>query len=248
MKSVIVGLAILLSWPAQSDCLIRLPVSGERPPFYQLRQQQWQGQSIEWLQAVAHQLNCRTKIIELPWGRSLKMLMDGELEMMTNLSMTGERQSTLTFIGPHATERMMLLLLKSQPKLQHVTQLTQLSKPIAVLAKGYYGADFSKLEPELNLKEKLLKLQSSEQLQALASSGRIAGLMEDEQLIKYWFRTGLLDESAYQPMLLVHQNPVYLAFSKKQFSDSQLQHLQLWWQKLSSASTQFGEHTLTPLD
>ena len=71
-----------------------------------------------------------------------KLLQQGELDVVSQLSFNPQRAETIAFIGPHLTERLFLIANPATvPPLQQLSDLTKwlLSAQIAVLNGAYFG-------------------------------------------------------------------------------------------------------------
>jgi polar amino acid transport system substrate-binding protein len=227
-------LLLSMSFCVAAKCQIDVPVMGELPPYYVFKNGQWEGQGISIFKDIATKLGCKLKIIEVPWGRALEMLKDGELSVMTNLTYTVDRSRYLKFIGPHAHENLVLFIKKDQPRINSLSELHKLDKPIAILANGYYGPVIDGLNLDPQLEKKIIKLPSSKQLKYMSNSERTAGFIEDEQVIRFWASEDLIDLRSFHPMTTVYQGPIYIALSRKKFTEQQIMKINQWWLELQS--------------
>jgi polar amino acid transport system substrate-binding protein len=234
MRSLTCLLLSSFSLCVAAKCLLEVPVTGELPPYYILNNGKWEGQGISIFKGISVELGCELKIIEVPWGRALEMLKDGELSLMTNLTYTEERSKHLEFIGPHAYENLVLFVKKDQPQISTVSELYKLDKPIAILANGYYGPMIERLNQLSTFEDKIIRLPSSKQLKHMSNSERTSGFIEDEQVIRFWASEDLIDLKNFHPMTTVYQGPIYIALSRKKFTEQQRMKINQWWLELQS--------------
>lgn len=233
MKITLVFFAsMLLGWNSVHACVLTMPASDGRPPFFdqQAPERSWQGLGVDWLVEISQQLNCRPKLVELPWGRALHMLQKGQLDLMTNLTKTKERERYLDFIGPHNIEKLVLLLNKSEKHITHLDELSQLNGQIAILANGFYGEEFQSLyQNNSEFRRRIVPVSSSKTMKMMLATGRVSGLIEDEQVITQWLQHKLPAADFYSP-LTVSATAVYIGLSKKALSKQQRDQIRSWWQ------------------
>jgi len=215
-------------------CSLTLATSGQLPPFYQYTESGWQGFSIHWLNQISSFLGCEAKLVDLPWPRALSQLKAGQIDLMTNLSKTAEREPDVDFIGPVSMENMVLLLEKDAPELTELSQIPSLQGQIAVVTNVFYGDEFKRLNESAEFQSHLVKTQSSLKLKQLLISKRVLGIIEDLQVLQQWHQAGLLDLNQYQPVKMVHQSPIYIGLSKKSLRDGQRQRIRAWWQQYAA--------------
>ncbi len=240
MLQVVIGTAVMLSlWSAQAvGCNLRLGVETHFPPHIIQSDNGWSGLSIELAQRLAREVDCDLTLIESPWLRAMRQIDNGELDVISHLTFSNERLERFAFIGPHHLEQIFLVAdPDTTPALSSVEQLTQDVdlNAIAMLNGAYYGEDFARLQAEPGLKRQLVYINNSLDKMALLSAGRVNAVLEDLSVLRYWQTEHHDTPSRYQPLLAVHQGPVYFGFNKKTLSATQLQQLDSAWQKLHSS-------------
>ncbi len=82
-KRVLSALAamVLLCSASIQACVLRMAAETDFPPHLILREQGWQGQSVELLQLLAKEVGCELVFVNSPWLRSLAQLKSGELDL-----------------------------------------------------------------------------------------------------------------------------------------------------------------------
>lgn len=150
-KRVLSALAamVLLCSASIQACVLRMAAETDFPPHLILREQGWQGQSVELLQLLAKEVGCELVFVNSPWLRSLAQLKSGELDLVSHLSYSDARKADFAFIGPHHIES--IWLIGDPSKLPKIEQLNDLSDKvdlgrIAKLNGAYYGEQFELLE------------------------------------------------------------------------------------------------------
>lgn len=190
-------------------------------------------QSYALLDALVAKVSCQLKPLALPAGRAIKMLEDGSLSVMVGMSETTERSQFSFFVGPHHIERMMVV---GRAQLQHkVTDLYQLlNSPglISVTEGAYYGPQWHKvLLHNPALQNRLFYASGNQQKLAMLASDRVVASFEDELIIDEMLQQAELSQR-YVKLFVLHENPVYFAFSRRAISPELLQQLQYHWQQM----------------
>lgn len=236
-KRLLSGLAAvaLFSSGLTQACVLRMAAEIDFPPHLILKDQRWQGQSVELLQLLAKEVGCELQFINSPWLRSLAQIKSGELDVVSHLSYSEARKNDFAFIGPHHVES--IWLIGNPAKLPKVSALTDLSQNvdlgrIAELNGAYYGEEFELLKQNPFFARQLVSISSIQDKLALLEAGRVNAILEDESVLYYWQTHQYKNAKNYQPLVLVYQSPVYFGFSKKTLSKAMLVKLQKAWQKL----------------
>lgn len=228
-------LALLLASTASSaaqPCVLRFAIDTPFPPHIILDDAESHGLNVRMLQALASEVGCELRLVKSPWARALKLLKQGEIEVISQLSYNSERAKDLYFIGPHHQERMWLIADPStQPALRQLADLRHWPAGwlLAMLNGGYFGEQFRQLQSDVYFNRHLLPILSNQDKLALLSSGRVQAVLEEEFA---WYWRVQQQPSPYQPMLLVHDNPVYFGFSRRSVSPELAASLASGWQRL----------------
>ncbi len=230
------GLLLVLLWSVPSiaaqSCLLRFALDTPFPPHIILDDPEPHGLNVRMLQALANEVGCELQIVKSPWARALKLMQQGQIDVISQLSYHAERGKDLYFIGPHHQERMWLISdPTTQPALQQLADLRSwpTSWLLAMLNGGYFGEQFRQLQTDVNFKRHLLPILSNQDKLALLTSGRVQAVLEEELA---WHWRVRQRPSPYQPMLLVHDNPVYFGFSRHSVSPQLAARLATAWQRL----------------
>lgn len=190
-------------------------------------------QSYALLNALLAKVSCQVRQQALPAGRAIQMLEDGELAIMVGMSLTAEREQYNYFVGPHHIERMVLVgPTAMMGKLSTLSQILTSPGLISVTEGGYYGPQWQALlqnAPEL--KQRIFYATGNQQKLAMLASGRVMVSLEDEAVIDELLEQGGLTQR-YSKLLVVHENPVYFAFSRKFISEQLYLQLQQSWQQM----------------
>lgn len=236
--------AMLLCLDTAAGCTLTMPAADGLVPFFEKHpaNQQWQGKGVDWLEQISQQINCKPELIEVPWGRALSMLQKGQLDLMTNLSKTKDREAYLDFVGPHSIEKMVLLLQKTEQPIDQLQDISQLRGQIAVLSNGFYGEEFDTLyqgNPEF--RRRIVLAPSSKAMKMMLATGRVSGLIEDEQVIKQWQQQHKLSSTDFYLPLTVNATAVYIGLSKKALSTAQREQIRNWWRRANYAQSELPD-------
>lgn len=220
---------------AAQSCVLRMAAETDFPPHLILKQQGWQGQSIELLQLLATEVGCELQFINSPWLRSLAQISRGELDVVSHLSYSDARKKDFAFIGPHHMES--IWLIGDPARLPKVSTLKDLAQHvdfgrIAELNGAYYGEEFAQLKQNPFFARQLISISSIQDKLALLEAGRVNAILEDYSVLQYWQQHQYHNAQKYQPLVLVYQSPVYFGFSKKTLSKPMLLKLEKAWQNL----------------
>ncbi len=158
---------------AQS-CLLRLALDTPFPPHIILDDAAPHGLNVRMLQALATEVGCELQVVKSPWARALKLMRQGQIDVISQLSYNAERGKDLYFIGPHHQERMWLIAdPTTQPALQQLADLRHwpASWLLAMLNGGYFGEQFRQLQTDVNFKRHLLPILSNQDELGVAHFG-----------------------------------------------------------------------------
>ncbi|MEO3876829.1 substrate-binding periplasmic protein [Rheinheimera fenheensis] len=229
------SLSPLLVSATESDCTLRMSAETDFPPHLIQQQQQWTGLSVELMQRLAQELNCDLVFINSPWLRALQMSAQGELDVLSHLSVSNERKAQFAFIGPHHIESIYLVgdpsEISAPASLQQLAEGVDLGS-IATLHGAYYGEEFSRLSQQPSFARQLVSISSIQDKLALLRAKRVNTILEDISVLQYWQQHKYPDAERYQPLLKVYESPVYFGFSKVSLSEKQLKHIADTWQRL----------------
>lgn len=230
---------LLLSLPSYS-CVLRMGIETSFAPYIIQQGNSWRGVNVELLQRLAQEVGCELEFIHSPWLRSLRLIEQGELDVLSHLSYNDERSKSFAFIGPHQLEEIYLV---GQPQafsgLSSVSQLRKAgtSGIIALLNGAYYGEELEAVLNDAKNRTRFVFIRGNEDKQALLLNGRVHGVLEDIAAYHYWKKQSELPTAAYVPLFPVYQSPVFFGFNRKTLSVIQLKQLEQAWQKLYAEGT-----------
>lgn len=226
---------ILLYSGLAHACVLRMAAETNFPPYLLLKDQSWQGQTVELAQLLATEVGCELQLVDIPWLRALAQIKTGELDFVSHLSYSDARKKDFSFVGPHHMESMWLI--GDPAKLPKFKALKDLGENvdlgrIAELIGAYYGEEFALLKQNPFFARQLVSISSIQDKLALLEAGRVNAILEDDTVLHYWQNQKYKNAEKYHPLVLVYQSPVYFGFSKNTLSKPMLIKLQKAWQKL----------------
>tara|TARA_Y100001963_G_scaffold139801_1_gene206050 strand:+ start:1115 stop:1849 length:735 start_codon:yes stop_codon:yes gene_type:complete len=209
-------------------------------PYIIQQDNSWRGVNVDLLQRLVQEIGCELEFIHSPWLRSLRLIEQGELDVLSHLSYNDERSKSFAFIGPHQLEKIYLVgLPQAFSGLSSVSQLRKAgtSGIIALLNGAYYGEALDAVLNDAKNRTRFVFIRGNEDKQALLLNGRVHGVLEDIAAYHYWKKQSELPTAAYVPLFPVYQSPVFFGFNRKTLSVIQLKQLEQAWQKLYAEGT-----------
>jgi polar amino acid transport system substrate-binding protein len=221
---------IAFSRPLYS-CELTFAVSSEFPPYHILNPDStWGGLSVELFRLLADEANCQVKVIDVPWVRTLELLRKGKIDAVSNYSLNAQRQKYSYFIGPHAIERIVIIV---NNKLAHLLQskedLKNFPGLIGKTQGTYYGDELENLVRDSELKTKLVNITSNANRVGMISKGRVDAILEEETVAQYFYKVGVFDEQVLVQKLSFSENPIYFGFSRQSLTEQRIQQLRSAW-------------------
>lgn len=224
-------------------CLLKVQAQHFPPRFIKVESATdevvWQGFNAELYQQLADRMGCQLELLEIPFGRAMQMLADGELGMMSNVSKNAERAEFAHFIGPVSTERTMVVGERALlGKVGNLQQLAEVDGQIGLMQGVFYGQKFAnELAQNPQLQRRLAYVGTSQQKLDLLLRGRIQLTFEDSLTLQQLYQQQVLDEQKQVALFTLYESSVYLALSKAAFDKDRLHQLEQAWQQLVADGT-----------
>ncbi|WP_249930333.1 substrate-binding periplasmic protein [Pseudoalteromonas aurantia] len=187
----------------------------------------WHGLDVDFARALLDEFGCSYRFVSVPWGRALKMLEIGEIDMMLSVSKIAQRMHYAYFIGPQRMETIVFAMNTARVfEVPNIEALFTLSSPIAIQRDAYYGEAFEKrMVQEQDVDSHFIYVPDNQLKLNLLRHGRISGFLEEKYNILYQAQNNSDFMSITLSSLVVNEEPVYYAFSKRTISKAQYHKL-----------------------
>ncbi len=240
MNYLLLAMLFLSLSMSSHSCTLRMGIETSFAPYIMQQGDSWRGLNVDLLQRLSQEVGCKLEFIHSPWLRSLKLIEQGELDVLSHLSYNDERSETFAFIGPHHIEIIYLVgLPQAFAGLTDVAQLKQAGTLgiIALLNGAYYGDALDTILNDAKNRTHFVFIRGNEDKQALLLNGRVHGVLEDIAAYHFWKKHAELPTADYVPLFEIYQSPVYFGFNRHTLSAQQLQRLAEAWSKLHADGT-----------
>ncbi|MDF2179326.1 transporter substrate-binding domain-containing protein [Aliiglaciecola sp. CAU 1673] len=223
-------LAIFLSvfHNALNACELRVRMFEFPPQAMQQEDSSWQGMDVDYSEALLKRVGCEARFINVPWARGLKMLREGELDMMLNLSDIDDRRDYIHFIGPQRVETLRLVSRKGALPMVSTWQDMQMLDAVLIHQRGtYLGQGMEEvLAQNKELSDALVPLILDMRRIDMVIKGRADGFFMETSHLAYQ----LANDPSYQLIdihpLEIYSEPVYFGISKKSVAQALINKLQ----------------------
>ncbi|WP_234401216.1 substrate-binding periplasmic protein [Pseudoalteromonas sp. T1lg23B] len=200
-------------------------------------QMRWHGLDVDFAKSLLQEMDCGYRFVSVPWGRALKMLELGEIDLMLSVSKTAQRMRFAYFIGPQRMENIVFATNTKRPfYVQSLEQLFSLAMPVAIQRGAYYGEAFEKrMKQEVDSEDKFTYVPDNQRKLHLLRHGRISGFLEEKYNIIYQVQHNPDFIEIEIAPLVVNSEPVYIAVSKESVSRAQIEQLKEAFERLRSS-------------
>ncbi len=225
--NIFVSILCVSSYASISDasCIIKLRVNDSPPSYSKDSSGNWVGFVVEQGNAVITEAGCKVEYRSVPWARALRLLENGEIDMMGLMSITEERKKIAYFIGPNYIETIRLFVKKdSDYNIQKHEDLKNLPRKILLERGAYYGEKIEQLLKNVDFKKNIQWTSRTALTTAnieRVKTGRVSGFFSH---VKPGALKNITLELKYHPFV-IHSNPVYFGLSKKSVNPSMQKRL-----------------------
>jgi len=228
MKSIsFIFLIILLSSFSSVACELKVGFQEFPPYFYKDDSGKLQGIDVDLFRGLASEIQRDVYFMNVAFDEGLKLLKDGKIDAMSQLSMIWERKLKINFVGPIRKEKISLITTKEVN--EEITSLKEISQLPYIFSKGkntYLGEEFNKLyRSEPLFSGKFVEVDSSQPLIDLVLKGRVTGVFEESNFNAFQVKYVKKYQNLKKHPLTLNTGEVYVGFSKKTISKSQLKLL-----------------------
>lgn len=188
----------------------------------------WHGLDVDFAKALLTKAGCSYRFVSAPWGRAIKMLEAGELDLVLSVSDTPARREFAYLIGPQRQETIVFAQHKDAfLHIETMADLLQLEQPIAIQRGAFYGHAFVETMESLQDPEQQFIYVADNDLKInLLQHNRISGFFEEKHNLLFQIEHNPAFEAVAIHPFIVNREPVYYAFSKKSVSQDEIQRLE----------------------
>lgn len=213
---------------------IRVPEDNFYDPFYvQDASGKWRGLSIDLIEALLKEAGCTPVFVALPFARALYYLQQGEIDMMSLMTVTEERKAYLHFIGPQLDETVLLVTRKDTDyTIATLDDLKKLPLSVGVERGKVYGKAFEeKRAAEPAFRARLEEVSEVDNNVKKLAIGRISGFLGFGYNVMHQLQINpLYKDFAIHPFV-IHRDWVYFGFSKISMPPERLERMQKAFEK-----------------
>ena len=182
-----------------------LRVHGEEnwPPYNFMEEWELKGLSNEYLRLLAKQAGFQLEFVPGSWDQSMQRLAEGEIDVISNMKITPDRQKQFLFSAQPVFEVQTALLARSDQG--EVTRLEQLEGKTLAVVRGYFHEELlRKHYPNIQL---LLTANTLDAMRQV-DEGRADAAIETHAVFNYYIQRYFLRDLVSRPLL---NNPIFAA-------------------------------------
>jgi len=215
-------------------CQLTVQIMQFPPLAFKSNQNQWSGLNVDYIKALLDKVNCHFEFAESPFARGLKLLEHGAVDMTVNISKTGTRANHYYFIGPQRVETIRLVSRKgSLPLVSSWQEMAELEGTLIRQRGAYIG---KKVEQIFNsndlLDERVMLFTDNEKRIEMIKKNRADGFFIESTYLYYQLKNNPDYKILEVHPIIINEEPVYYAFSKKTTSLEQLKKLKKAFEQL----------------
>jgi polar amino acid transport system substrate-binding protein len=241
IRSLVFGFSLLIIFALNASaygCALKVRTYEFPPMATQDALGNWTGMDIDYIDALLNKAGCSYTLVDMHWARAIRMIKEGELDLMLNVSKTKQRRTSMHFIGPQRIEEIRFVSKKGLlPVINHWQQFAALQATL-IRQRGTYMGE--RLKRTLNrnplLNSRVVTLPSSEVKLELIEMGRADGFFAQNVYLAHQLKTNPAFSVVEVQPLVIHQAPVYFAFSKTSMSGADILRIRSAYLQLSQTS------------
>lgn len=219
-RGVTTVLMLLFCWPslATASCEKSLRWDDDPPFSMSMPDGEVAGIDVELNRAVLARLGCDVTLRKLPWGRALKDLELGRLDILPGAFRRPERELYAYFSGEILPPSRNILFIRIQAlevwPVSRLTELQHTSFRLGAQINVFYGADFLQVMSDPEFAARVTMVANRTSLWHMLDRGRIDGLIANEHTGAYEVRQLGLHERIKATNVVVSSEAAEVAFSK----------------------------------
>lgn len=177
------------------------------------------GIDIDINRAVLERLGCRAALRKLPWGRALKELENGRLDILSGAFRRPEREVYAHFSGVFLPPSRNILFMHVQAlerwPFERLAELQHSEFRLGAQIDASYGEEYQQLMADPAFAARVVMVPNRSSLWQMVGKGRIDGLIADEYTAAYEIRQLGLDAQIKPSAVVVSSAAAEVAFSKR---------------------------------
>lgn len=175
------------------------------------------GIDVEIAQELMRRLGCELSFKEMPFGRGLRELESGDLDMLTSAFHRPERERYALFSAPVLQARKRLYVRRADLagfQARSLREWLSSGATLGVLPGVVYGPDYSELQQDPALKARIHTVVNRRSLWLMLDRQRIDGMLVDELTANHELQRLSLQQTVAAAPLVLAGEPSHTAFSK----------------------------------
>lgn len=186
------------------------------------------GLDIKFVKEVFRLAKCRLIFKALPWNRVLYEIKHGSVDLTAASSWVEERSQYAYYSEEYRWEQMRIVVRKGEVvrwPLQKLSDIANFDMHLTGLLGAWYGTEFDQIEKNTKYKYLLtLDAETDKHLNRLVNR-RTDGVINDVIFLKHQVeKMGITDSVDIHPYK-VHDNPLFIIFSRASVSESDVKYL-----------------------
>ncbi|HQK35026.1 MAG TPA: transporter substrate-binding domain-containing protein [Spirochaetia bacterium] len=222
---------------------LRMYVNNFPPLYYKDENGSWTGLEVEVVTAIVKKAGLEIVYKQVPWSRALYEMQRGNLDIMSNLSITPERSEYLYWIGPIRISIMALAVQKKDAGLP-ITKLEDFisiakarNSAFGIQQDVIYSHEFNEKLKNEEFHKVFEYVNDANLNPAKTVSGRIIGFIEELYYLRY-----LIASNPEYNNLVIHKfrlelENIYIGLSKQSVSNEIYQKLKQAYEDLKKDGT-----------
>ena len=173
---------------------------------------------VDLVQTALQRMNCKTIMVEMPWGRALAELEAGRLDLLPGALKTEPREAFAWFSRPLNKSPNVLFLAKSASDKLNMKKLADIMErdfQLGTQVNVSYGPQFDELSKNPDFNKHLKPVYARKNGWKMLQLGRIDGMIADEVTGLIELKQLNLSEDIVKSHVVVSEDVAMIALSKK---------------------------------
>lgn len=221
------------------DCSFSMRVTQSPPRFY-LENDRWKGLQVELTSVLVEETGCSLNFMELPWKRALVMLQNGTVDIVSEMSITPEREKYAYFVGPALAETIVIVVkAESDFQINSLEDLKKIPGRLGVGLGSWHGDEFTAMVVSDAAFEKKIEYVVSDYIQLeRVLAGRIWGYvtMKSPALYRIEHDPVLKDKLKIHDFV-IYESKNYWGLSRKGLSRQEIDKVEKAFDRLKEDGT-----------